>query len=152
MANTLSLHDALPILAKRISEENWLDFDKVIATPDMMTTVSKLGRTLGPRGLMPNAKLGTVTFDVAKAVKEIKAGKIDFKVEKAHDWFARSPTCPSIFRPVPGGFQSPSVSKINVMGQETYQVVGEAVRPCPPREPGHGPRRPGLELTVLAGV
>jgi len=64
-------------------QEGWLEFDKTIATPDMMTTVSKLGRVLGPRGLMPNAKLGTVTFDIAKAVKEIKAGKIDFKVEKA---------------------------------------------------------------------
>ncbi len=64
-------------------QQGWLEFDKTIATPDIMTTVSKLGRILGPRGMMPNAKLGTVTFDVAKAVKEIKAGKIDFKVEKA---------------------------------------------------------------------
>jgi large subunit ribosomal protein L1 len=61
----------------------WLEFDKAIATPDMMSSVSKLGRILGPRGLMPNAKLGTVTFDVAKAVKDVKAGKIDFRVEKA---------------------------------------------------------------------
>lgn len=61
----------------------WIEFDKAIATPDMMSTVSKLGRILGPRGMMPNAKLGTVTFDVVKAVNEIKAGKIDFKVEKA---------------------------------------------------------------------
>lgn len=60
----------------------WLEFDKAIATPDMMGAVGKLGRVLGPRGLMPNAKLGTVTFDVAKAVTEIKAGKIDFKVDK----------------------------------------------------------------------
>jgi large subunit ribosomal protein L1 len=60
----------------------WLDFDKTIATPDMMGAVGKLGRVLGPRGLMPNAKLGTVTFDVARAVTEIKAGKIDFKVDK----------------------------------------------------------------------
>lgn len=64
-------------------QQGWLEFDKTVATPDMMTTVSKLGRILGPRGMMPNAKLGTVTFDIAKAVKEIKAGKIDFKVEKA---------------------------------------------------------------------
>ncbi len=60
----------------------WLDFDKAVATPDVMGTVGKIGRVLGPRGLMPNAKTGTVTFDVAKAVKELKAGKIDFKVEK----------------------------------------------------------------------
>jgi large subunit ribosomal protein L1 len=61
----------------------WLEFDKAIATPDMMGTVGKLGRILGPRGMMPNAKLGTVTFDVGRAVEEIKAGKIDFKVERA---------------------------------------------------------------------
>ena len=64
-------------------QKGWLEFDKAIATPDMMSSVGKLGRVLGPRGMMPNAKLGTVTFDIAKAVKEIKAGKIDFKVEKA---------------------------------------------------------------------
>ncbi len=64
-------------------QQGWLEFDKTIATPDMMGTVGKLGRILGPRGMMPNAKLGTVTFDVARAVKDIKAGKIDFKVEKA---------------------------------------------------------------------
>lgn len=60
----------------------WLEFDKTVATPDMMGAVGKLGRILGPRGLMPNAKLGTVTFDVAAAVRELKAGKIDFRVEK----------------------------------------------------------------------
>ncbi len=63
-------------------KQGWLDFDKAIATPDMMSSVSKLGRILGPRGLMPNAKLGTVTFDVAKAVKEVKSGKIDFRAER----------------------------------------------------------------------
>lgn len=63
--------------------QGWLEFDKAVATPDMMGSVGKLGRVLGPRGMMPNAKLGTVTFDVARAVSEIKAGKIDFKVEKA---------------------------------------------------------------------
>jgi large subunit ribosomal protein L1 len=61
----------------------WLDFDKTVATPDMMGTVGKIGRILGPRNLMPNAKLGTVTFDVANIVKEIKSGKVDFRVEKA---------------------------------------------------------------------
>jgi large subunit ribosomal protein L1 len=61
----------------------WLGFDKAVATPDMMGSVGKIGRVLGPRGLMPNAKTGTVTFDIARAVNELKAGKIDFKVEKA---------------------------------------------------------------------
>jgi len=61
----------------------WFDFDKTVATPDMMGAVGKIGKLLGPRGLMPNAKIGTVTFDVARAVKELKAGKIDFRVEKA---------------------------------------------------------------------
>jgi large subunit ribosomal protein L1 len=64
-------------------KEGWFGFDKAIATPDMMGTVGKIGKLLGPRGLMPNAKTGTVTFDVARAINELKAGKIDFRVEKA---------------------------------------------------------------------
>ncbi len=64
-------------------QKGWLDFDNAVATPDIMGLVGKLGKILGPRGLMPNPKLGTVTFDVAKAVKEIKAGKIEYKTEKA---------------------------------------------------------------------
>ncbi len=69
-------------LIKKIQQEGWLEFDRVIATPDMMPAVSKLGKILGPRGLMPSSKTGTVTFDVARAVKEVKAGKIDFKVDR----------------------------------------------------------------------
>ena len=70
-------------LAKKITEENWLDFERVIATPDMMSVVGRLGKVLGPRGLMPNPKLGTVTMDVANAVRENKAGKVEYKVDKA---------------------------------------------------------------------
>ncbi len=69
-------------LAKRITD-GWLDFDQVIATPDMMGVVGKLGKVLGPRGLMPNPKLGTVTFEVEKAVTELRAGRAEYRVDKA---------------------------------------------------------------------
>jgi large subunit ribosomal protein L1 len=69
-------------LAKRIQDEGWLEFERVIATPDMMSVVGRLGKVLGPRGLMPNPKLGTVTMDVGRAVAENKAGKVEYRVDK----------------------------------------------------------------------
>jgi len=81
-----------PEMVQKI-QEGWLDFDAVVATPDMMKDVGRLGKVLGPKGLMPNPKTGTVTFDVTKAVQEIKAGKVEFRVDKTsiiHVPFGRS--------------------------------------------------------------
>ena len=69
-------------LVQKIQSENWFDYDVVVATPDMMGVVGRIGRILGPKGLMPNPKSGTVTFDVAKAIAEIKAGKVEYRVDK----------------------------------------------------------------------
>ncbi len=115
----------------------WMDFDKVVATPDMMATVSKLGKLLGPRGLMPNPKVGTVTFDVTKAVAELKAGKVEFRNDKAGIVHA------------PVGKLSFGVEKI----RENLMALLDAVqRAKPAASKGHYLRALALSATMSPGI
>lgn len=103
-------------LVAKIQNEGWLDFDVVVATPDMMGVVGRIGRILGPKGLMPNPKSGTVTFEVGKAVKEIKAGKVEYRVDKS-----------SIIH-VPIGKASFGTEKL----RENFAVITEAITKARP--------------------
>jgi large subunit ribosomal protein L1 len=115
----------------------WIDFDAVIATPDMMRSVGKLGKVLGPRGLMPNPKTGTVTFEVAKAIKEIKAGKVEFRVDKT-------------------GIVHAPCGKIQFDEKSLYEnaraLIEAVVRAKPPSSKGKYVRSVSLSSTMSPGV
>jgi len=115
----------------------WTDYDAVIATPDMMKSAGKLGKVLGPRGLMPNPKTGTVTFDVAKAIKETKAGKVEFRVDKA-------------------GIVHCPVGKINFdaakLAENAHAVIGAVVKAKPAAAKGKYVKRITLTSTMGPGI
>lgn len=117
--------------------EGWLDFDQVITTPDMMGEVGKLGKVLGPRGLMPNAKAGTVTFDIEKAVREAKAGKIEFRVDKAGNLH------------VPVGKASFEPEKIE---ENIRSFLAEVVRLKPAASKGHYIKSLTVSSTMGVGI
>jgi large subunit ribosomal protein L1 len=124
-------------LIKRIQEEGWLDFESVIATPDIMGAVGRIGKILGPRGLMPNPKLGTVTFDVAKAVGEVKAGKVDYRVDKGGVIHA------------PIGKTSFGVDKLS---ENARALLGAVVRAKPASAKGNYVQSVALASTMGPGV
>lgn len=123
-------------LVDKISK-GWFDFDKVVATPDIMGLVGKLGKVLGPRGLMPNPKLGTVTFDVAKAVKDLKSGKVEFKTDKA-------------------GVVHVSVGKVSFDKQKlidnTVAVVDSIIKAKPPTSKGRYLKKISIASTMGPGI
>jgi large subunit ribosomal protein L1 len=123
-------------LVEKISK-GWLDFDKTVATPDMMGLVGKLGKILGPRGLMPNPKLGTVTFDISRAVKEIKAGKVEYKAEKA-------------------GIIHVSIGKVSFDNQKLFDnaraVVDSVVKAKPATSKGRYLKKISISSTMGPGV
>lgn len=118
-------------------QQGWFDFDKVVATPDIMGLVGKLGKLLGPRGLMPNPKLGTVTFDLAKAVKEIKAGKVEYKTEKA-------------------GLIHVPIGKVSFDGQKLIEnamaVIDAIIKAKPPTSKGKYLKKVAVSSTMGPGV
>ncbi len=118
-------------------QNGWMDFDAVIATPDMMKSVGKLGRVLGPRGLMPNPKTGTVTFDVAKAIEESKAGKVEFRVDKGA----------VIHTPVGKiSFDAPKLV------ENAKALIGAVVRAKPPAAKGRYVKKITLTSTMGPGI
>ncbi len=118
-------------------KEGWFEFDKIVATPDVMNVVGKLGKILGPRGLMPNPKVGTVTFDIAKAVKEIKAGKVEFRVDKAGNIH------------VPVGKKSFDDEKLN---ENIKTFMAELIRVKPASAKGAYVRSVNVSTTMSPGV
>jgi large subunit ribosomal protein L1 len=123
-------------LAERI-QGGWLDFEAVVATPDMMKVVGKLGRVLGPRGLMPNPKTGTVTADVTRAIRDIKAGKVEFRVDKT-------------------GIVHAPLGKLSFSDEQLADnaraLVGEVLRAKPPAAKGRYVRSVSLSSTMGPGV
>jgi len=124
-------------LADRIEKENFLDFDAAVATPDLMPVVGKLGKVLGPRGLMPNPKTGTVTTDVGKAVREIKAGKVEYRVDKGANVH------------VPIGKAS---FEQNALAQNLHAVLEEVRRAKPPGAKGRYIKGVTVSSTMGPGV
>ena len=115
----------------------WLEFDAVVATPDMMRVVGKLGKVLGPRGLMPNPKTGTVTFDVAQAVNEIKAGKVNYRVDKAG--VVHAPIGQSSFEP-------------GRLVENAHALINSVIRAKPPAAKGKYVRSVTLSSTMGPGI
>jgi large subunit ribosomal protein L1 len=115
----------------------WLDFDKVVATPDMMAAVSKLGKVLGPRGLMPNPKVGTVSMDIGKAVRDLKAGKVEFRNDKAG----------IVHAPVGKLSFGPEKIKENVLS-----LIEGVVKSKPSSSKGHFLRGLALSATMSPGI
>src|SRR5215470_4540636 len=124
-------------MVEKIQKENWIDYDAIVATPDMMKAVGRLGKVLGPRGLMPNPKTGTVTTEVAKAIKEIKAGKVEFRVDKTGIIHA------------PVGKMSFEASKL---AENAHAVIVAVVKAKPSAAKGKYVKRITLTSTMGPGI